>query len=142
MAMRRIDPESAKRPILPRAGLYGSGAENEADVVIQDFVFQVTDPQQMPAYDREGKEGPYCLFVFRVKHDGQLHTLRAYQSLAAESGSQALAWIKAVGVPVSDTGDYDDKDVIGKKCILDVGAPRTLPDGSKRTGNVRRVIGV
>lgn len=142
MAIRRIDPKSAERPVLPHAGLYGPGAENEADVVVQDFIAEVTDPKQMPNYDREGKEGPYCLFMFRVKYAGGLHTLRAWQTLGEGSGSQALNWLRALGVAVSDNGEYDDREVIGKKCILDVKAPRTLADGSRRTGDVRRVVGL
>ena len=142
MAVRRIAPKSQDRPVLASAGLYGPGAEFEAEVVVQDYVGEVTEAKQMPAFDREGADWPYCMFVFRVKHNGQLYTLRSYQSLAEESGSNAIPWLKALGVSVSDDGEYDDREVIGKKCILDVKAPRTGKDGTRYTGDIKRVIGV
>lgn len=141
MAIQRINPKSADSPLLPYGGTYGPGAEHEAECIVHDFE---AIAEKNPPFDKDGDRGPYCKFVFRVKYGDQLVFLHEYQPVGNNSGSRALPWIKALGVSVSDDGDFDDSDVIGKKCLLTVDAPRPDKRDPARmfNGKVQRVIGV
>lgn len=140
MSLARIDPKSELRPHLPTAGEYGAG-KNGCDCKVSAFEYPAEE--MLPGYDREGERGPYAYFGFQVRGadlPGGVVFHNEWQEVAEGTGSKALGWLKNLGVSVSEDGEFDPDDVVGRECIIEVGDPKES-NGRIFTGRLRQVFG-
>jgi hypothetical protein len=139
-------PNSSRERPVPEAGLYGQGFEVEADPEL----YRLNDDN--PRWDEDGtRDGPYLHFTFRIMPaDGPQCFLDAWQSVKPGSGSRAIPWLDACGVPYEqgqdDAGNpgiyVDFQDAAPRKLgAIEVAGPKEGNDGRRFHGNVIRVIG-
>ena len=142
MSIVNMDPESGKFPHLENGGKYGPGMENEAAVKVSKFVALCeAGTKDAPAYDRDCDKGDYVMFVFQVTEPHQVVYVRHWEQTGANTGSKALQYLENLGVPTDDAGNFDDEQVPGCDCILEVGPPSTK-NGKTYSGYVKDVIGI
>lgn len=144
-------PTSSRRRPLPEGGIYGPGLQVEADVEL----YSLEPAEQPPGYDKAGEFSPYWEFTFRIMPaDGPQYFVRDKVSFAAGSGSKAIPWLEAAGVPFETSVDPDgnecfnfDKDAAAPRKIggIEMGSPREWvgDDNVKRQahGRILQVIG-
>jgi len=146
--------DAEARPILPTAGTYeadavikrGDGEEIEIKSCdLTEFSMPSTDhPNQFvqnPAYDKEGKKGPYAFFHFRVVSDAfGIVDVRHWESYAPHSRSRVRDFLVKLGVAVENLGNgqfsFEADEVAPRPCAITVGDPKG--DG-RWTGNLRDV---
>ena len=141
MAIVQIDPEASRYPVLDEAGLYGHGLTHEADVELSRFEWPAAE--RMPAYDKDGKKGPYAYFGFVVNSPtkGKVF-VDHWEPIAANSGSKAQQLLLDLGVITGDSLQFDDSTVAPRKLAgIEMGDPRKGNDGRLFSGRVLRVIG-
>ena len=137
MSMINIGPNQGARPVLD-AGMYGSGLENEAEVSLFDFEAGC-DP---PGWDKEGKEGPYFKFSFRVVDpEGTTY----FPNCTVNFGKKVKTMLADAGVTVTENPDggfvFDESEVAPRPVGgIEVKAPSVTDDGTF-PGKVLRVIG-
>jgi len=130
------------RLVLP-GGQYGPGLPNDADVEVIGFDYPA-EGRNLPAYDRENKEGPYAYFLIRITlPDGQ-STLVNHVTNDLNTFGKLLT---AMGVEVAQTPEggiaFDSDDVAPRKLGgIELKEPREAKDGNTYTGNVVRFIAV
>ena len=140
MALVQMDPKAESRPILPQAGLYGAG-KGGFDVELTRFEHPAQE--RMPAYDREGEDGPYAYFGFVCKSDNELVFYDHWEKIGPSTGSREATWLRNLGVEVTDDQQFDPETVAGRKAILEVKDPReSSKDGKVYNGNLVQIIGV
>jgi len=143
MSIVNIDPKSGDFPYLHNGGKYGPGMENDAKVVVSAFVADCeAGSKNAPAYDRDCDRGPYALLTFQVTESDQVVYVRHHDTKKANTGSRTLRFLESMGVPVDDAGNFDDEQVVGRECILEVGPSTVGKDGKPYSGRVKDVIGI
>ena len=124
MSIVNVSPESGNWPYLRQGGKYGPGVENPAEVEVTDINPDVQEEGKGPGYDKDCEDGRYVQITYRVTQDGGMVVyIRDLQCVAANTRSRLLRYLESLGVPVDDDGNFDTDNVIGKKCILEVGPP-------------------
>ena len=159
MARVQIDPAIEQRAILPVAGKYGHGHDVECDCELSRFEWPAKE--RMPAFDREGNDGPYAYFGMRLTlgagvipdFEGGVIYYDHWEPIRPGSGSRARKWLVNLGVEGAAEGDFEDSTVAPRKCAIDVGEPRkeyekdangkktTVETGRVFSGYIRNVIG-
>lgn len=136
-----IDPESERYPVLDEAGLYGHGLTHEADVELARFEWPASE--RMPAFDREGKRGPYAYFGFTVvSPDKGKVFVDHWEPIGKGTGSRARKLLIDLGVVADGVFEFDAAQVAPRKVAgFEVGDPRKSDDGRLFTGRLLRVIG-
>lgn len=141
----QFDPNIGNFPALRAAGEYGPGREHEATVEIAEFLPDASkhdnEYRRRPAFDKESKQGPYCYFRFRViSEEFGLVTIDHHESIAPNSGSKALQFVKDAGVEVDEGGGFNPQALQGLELgMIRVGEPRHADDGRVFTGRVLEV---
>jgi len=146
--------KSEGRPVLPTAGTYEAGtviktsdgteiAVKSCDLVQFNMPSTEAESQwdQNPAYDKEGKKGPYAFFHFRVISDNLgIVDVRHWESYASNSRSRVRDFLVKLGVEIDNLGDgkfsFEPSEVAPRACAIKVGDPRAE---GKYTGNLRDV---
>ena len=146
--------DAEARPVLPTAGEYTEGAvikmANGDEVEVKsceltEFAMPSTDHEnqfvQNPAYDKEGKKGPYAFFHFKVVLDPNgIVDVRHWESYAPHSRSRVRDFLIKLGVAVENLGNgqfsFEPDEVAPRPCSVTVGDPKG--DG-RYTGNLRDV---
>lgn len=144
MAIVNVNPRDEKRPMLEQAGQYGPGLQYPADVELTRFDSPNAEGllDFMPAYDREGNDGPYWHLNIKVTlTNGRVVFVRNWQR-----SRQLRKTLDVMGIPVTDNPDgtysFDDAQVAPRKLGgVDVKAPREAPDGRQFAGEVKAIIG-
>lgn len=143
------NPKSEDRPYLPHEGIYGAGQENDADVEVQEFIYEVPEGRG-PYDDRDCQNDRYSQWVFRVVYNGTMVFARSrHQAHSENSGSRNLSWAKnllgedaLVEQPDGSVG-FDSDQLAGIKCAIRVRAPnQSKKDGRWFTGDVVDVFGL
>ena len=142
-----IDPKSKDFAYLPKAGKYGPGTPNPAEVVFYDFriIPQGHPPEKgrKPGFDPECKDDSYAHFHFQVKSEQHgIVNLHEFQRTAPNTGSKALDWLRQMGVAVNDKGQFKVDGLTPRSgLIIEVTDPR--PDKKDKSkvysGNVINV---
>lgn len=136
-----FNPDAEKRAYLKVAGKYGPGLEHPADCEVSAYEMPSTEN---PAYDTEGKRGPYAMLNIRVaSEEFGLCFVRHFEPIGSFAGSRMPRWLGNLGVPMGPAPTYRHRpgDVIGHKCGVEVGDPRNSNDGRSFTGRLMDVFG-
>jgi len=122
MALAKFDPNMKERfPLFKVAGEYGRDCEFEAVCTIEGFEF----PSVLtPAYDKPGDKGPYALFQLLCVQEGKPNIR---ENWFRDTGN---AWhlLARIGVEISDDGEFDTEEVVGREVMIVAGDPRAGRD--------------
>ena len=131
-----VTKEESTRKVL-EGGVYGQGLDHEADVELVTFEWPA---ETNPGFDKDGKQGPWALFVARVVDaEGNQHFPKKYVA-----GPGLARTLTAIGVAFESRAeggfDFDDEDVAGRKIRgIEVKAPREYND-TMYTGDISAFI--
>ena len=145
MPIVQIDPTASNYPIIDEAGLYGPGLQHEADTELAAYERETADTKlsRYPAYDLEGKRGPYAYFKFTITQPAKgKNFVDHWETIGPNTGSKEEQMLLDMGV-ISAKGESFDSDAVAPRKIagLEIGAPRLSRDGRLFTGKVIKVIG-
>lgn len=126
----QYNPESAKRPFLPNAGIYGPDCENEADVTVFSVLLAEPDSLEAPFTDKLCEKDSYTVWTFQVAFGDTLlfARSRAQANTLPNMGSKNIAWYQNLGIRASQGADgtvgFSSEEAVGKKCRIRVAKPR------------------
>ncbi len=142
MSQMNIHPDSGRFPSIRKGGKYGPGCPNTATCRVVGLRREVNS-ENAPPYDPTLERGPYIQFTFQVIEPDQTVFHDEWQRTGANSGSKALRWIKALGAPVDEDGNFDDENVLAKECILEFKEPAHARKDTAGAGpKYTKVLGV
>jgi len=145
------NPRSADRAYLPKAGIYGKGQENEAQVKVYSIELAKAGTPSAPFEDKQCEKDSYTVWAFQVIHDGKsvIARSRPQANTLPDMGSRNLAWMENLGL--TPTGEelngnltFDTDRLVGLECAIKVAQPKQAKDDPDTwyTGAVNDVFGL